>query len=107
MQQVILEGNNDKLPVNAIGIQQLDKRDIVATWHDIAEVIGLLVMDPTGKWFVTDLLNGYNHYPNSHRNSIEECLGAFGRHIKIFKFDTELEFAEWLNDHIRNKLAKD
>ena len=95
MQQVILEGNNDNLPENAIGVTQIDKNDIVVI-QSLSNEIGLLVMDPRGKWFVTDLFNGYNHYPHSYHDSIEECLNTFRLHFKILKFDSGSEFIEWL-----------
>lgn len=89
-------GTIDLLSKDIISTRQVRENDIVVV--DGYSAIGLLTKDPTGEWFVTDILKGYNLWAGSHSRTIHETLNIFGNdHSKrIYKFEDKQEFVKWL-----------
>ena len=101
------------IPDNRVESLELLSKDIVSTQqireHDIVVVdsysaVGLLTNEPTGNWFVTDILNGCNLWAGSHSPTIHRTLNVFGNSSShnIWKFDDKQEFVRWLAKRILN-----
>lgn len=64
--------------------------------------IGILCKQPLEKiYFVKDIFNTSNHWPDSIKPTIKECLDMFGNQSTIWKFENKKEFISWLQNRLK------